>query len=612
MNKDKKIIIPIKGMHCASCELLIEEELKKIPEITKVNVNHRQSRAEIFYHTQKPNPEEINNAIRQAGYETGATESKSLITRDPDIYKDLGYAFLFLIIFYLIFKSLGLTNFNLATPSSPSEFSVILLVGLTAGLSTCLALVGSIVLGLSATHALQHPEATTWQKFRPHLYFNLGRILSFLVLGGLLGLLGSIIQVNNTIQGILTILVGLIMLLTGLKLTGIFPKLENFNLTLPKQISQFLGIDQKHNQEYSHSNSFWIGALTFFLPCGFTQTMQLLAITSGNFWSGSLVMGIFALGTTVGLLTIAGITSVVTGVFARRFFKFAGLVVILLSLFNISNGFNLTGWKTAFGKSNNITTITDPNVQLVNGQQIVSMEENNSGYSPNRFTIQKDLPVQWKINVKAPNSCAISLIVPDYKIQKTLSAGENIIEFTPTKTGRIPFSCAMGMYTGYFDVVDQNSSSVSTSSTSNITNLPTSVSSCKLNASNSSNGKCGESGNGGCGGCGSGSNYQPDSQPTTPTSDSGNEQQIIKTTYTVQQDIQPNEFTVKVNQPVRLEIDVKENGGGCMGTITIPGLYNQAKSLKKGSLVIEFTPTKIGNYAITCAMGVKRGNIKVQ
>ncbi|MFA4930319.1 MAG: sulfite exporter TauE/SafE family protein [Patescibacteria group bacterium] len=630
MQNYKKIKVPIKGMHCTSCELLIEEELKKIPEVERANVDHRGGEAIIYYGEQRPSPDEVNEAIRAAGYETGPDESKSWFSLDKDVYKDLGMAVLWLVAIYVLLNTLGVVNFNISTPDSPSELGVVLLIGLTAGFSTCLALVGSVVLGLSARHAEAHPEAGIWQKFRPHLFFNVGRIISYVVLGGVLGAAGSVFQLSPVTQGILMILVGMVMLITGLKLTGIFPVLEKWNLTMPKQISQWLGFGNRHNQEYSHANSFWLGVLTFFLPCGFTQAMQLLAISSGSFVAGALVMGLFALGTTVGLLLVGGVTSLVKGIFARRFFKFAGLVVVILSLFNMANGLNLTGWKIAMGQSAGSVVVDDPNVEIVDGVQVVTMEENYSGYSPSKFTIQAGLPVKWVINAKAANSCASSLVLPELKIQRTLRSGENIIEFTPEKTGRLAFSCAMGMYTGYFEVVDQNGSKDSNSVSGSVESSSLPAGSCGVSAGGTSGGCGGSTGtSGGCGGgCGGSSSFSsgdvvegPTQSDTTVNGDNSlandngvdkSEVQVIKTIYTKQKDIVPNSFTVKNNQPVRLEIDVQESGGGCMGSIMIPGLYNLAEYLTKDKdIVMEFTPTKTGKYQITCGMGVLRGTIQV-
>lgn len=88
--------------------------------------------------------------------------------------------------------------------------------------------------------------------------------------------------------------------------------------------------------------------------------------------------------------------------------------------------------------------------------------------------------------------------------------------------------------------------------------------------------------------------------------------QVIKAVYTLAADIQPNTFEVKKGKPVRFEVEVRDNGSGCMSTIMIPGLWDKALTLKKGkTLVMEFTPYISGDYEITCAMGVPRGTLKV-
>lgn len=594
----KKITVPVRGMHCHSCEMLIEAELSKIPEVKKSEVRWKNSLAEIYYDSQKPNEHEIEDAIRQAGYAIGADEKKYLFSQNPSDYKDLGIAFLFLVGIYLTLKNFGLLNLNLGgSVADPSSLPVVLLIGLTAGLSTCMALVGGLILGLSTRHAEKHPEATTAQKFRPHLFFNAGRITSYAILGGVLGSLGSVFQLSNSVLGALMLAVGFVMLVMGLQITEMFPLLNKIKFTLPKSVSHFLGI-KNHQEEYSHKGSFVLGALTFFLPCGFTQAMQLYAMSTGSFVSGALIMGTFALGTAPGLLGIGGITSVVKGIFAKRFFKFAGLVVVIFALFNISNGYNLTGWQAGAALKNDqtITLASDPNVTLENGTQIVRMKETSRGYEPNEFTIQKNIPVKWIVTAEAPYSCASSLTVSKLGIRKNLQAGESIIEFTPKETGRIPFSCSMGMYTGVFNVVDENGQ-----------------------GGEASTQKTASSAGGGCGGCGGGAKNVSPTEGKTETNNSGQTkgtangaEQVIRTIYTYDDDIQPNTFTVKAGTPVKLIVDVRENGYGCMSTIMIPGLYNDPEYLQKGETIeMKFTPDKKGEYLITCAMGVPRGTLKV-
>ncbi|MFA7253249.1 MAG: sulfite exporter TauE/SafE family protein [Patescibacteria group bacterium] len=454
-----KIILPIKGMHCRSCEILIEEKLKEFPEIKNVQVSYKKKQALIY--TKHPiNQGSLETAIIEAGYEVGVDDSKSWISRDPKAYKDLFFSLIILYLLYLIGNKLGFFNINAGSTASGS-YLIVLLIGLTAGISTCAALVGGLVLSIAARHAEKHPEASPIQKFRPHLFFNIGRITSYAILGGLIGLLGKAFQLSGPTLGALTIFVGVVMLIMGAQLIELFPRISSASFTLPPALARLLGIKKHHNKEYSHNNSIMIGALTFFLPCGFTQAMQLFAISTGSFWQGALIMGIFAVGTAPGLLGLGGLASVVKGAFAKKFFKFVGLLVIFLAFFNISNGYNLTGWKNIFAGSDKqeLSTYNDPNVTQKDGYQIVKMSQISSGYKPNKFTIYKDIPVKWQIDSKEDRSCAASLSVSKLKIRKALNLGMNEIQFTPTELGEIKFSCSMGMYSGKFIVTENKSRS---------------------------------------------------------------------------------------------------------------------------------------------------------
>lgn len=300
-------------------------------------------------------------------------------------------------------------------------------------------------------------------------------------------------------------------------------------------------------------------------------------------------MGTFAIGTAPGLLGIGGLTSLLKGAFAKKFFKFVGLLVIALAIFNIKNGYNLTGWKIAFsggdGKGNSAQVADDPNVQLENGIQVVRMDQLAGGYKPNKFTIKKNIPVKWIINAKKADACSGSIMASKIGVRQILEPGENVIEFTPKESGEIKFSCSMGMYSGKFIVVDSGEPS---SSDQKIPQDP------------------------------SATNTAPDSSSKDKSSEqkkpaSSKDVQVIKTTYmSSDEDIVPNEFTVKVDKPVRFEIYAKEDGEGCMGSIAVPGLADRPDFFEKNKTIIfEFTPTKKGIYDITCAMGVPRGTITV-
>lgn len=440
-----KITLHIKGMHCRSCEILIENELKNIFGVKKVSVNHKTGTANIFYRN-KLDQKAIEDAINKAGYSIGLDEKSSIFSKNSRDYRDLGIAFFIATALFLVAKTLGIFNLGSSISGSYSNLLVIFLVGLTAGVSTCMALVGGLILGASARFSAQNPNATSKEKFEPHLFFNLGRIASYFVLGGLIGLAGSLFQLSTSVLGILTIAVGLVMLLLGGQLIDIFPILKRISFTLPKGLSCLTGIKNDSKSEYSHKGSLMLGALTFFLPCGFTQATQLYAMSTGSAISGALIMGVFALGTTPGLLGVGSLTSIVKGTKARLFFKTSGVVVIMLAFFNISNGLNLLGLVSKAQGERQDSKVLGNNIQEIR------MTQDSFGYLPNSFTIKKDIPVRWIITSKDAHSCASSIVSSQLGIRKGLKLGENIFEFTPTKIGTIRFSCGMGMYTGSFVV----------------------------------------------------------------------------------------------------------------------------------------------------------------
>ncbi len=580
--------ILVRGMHCHSCELLIEEQVKKIRGVLAVHVRVKRGTVTVGYEATVPNQQEIEQAIRQAGYEIGDQKTEPWFSRDMTDYKRLLSAALILYLLYIAAKWTGLLDLSVGAKDATPWLALGL--GLVAGVSTCMVLVGGLVLSFSARHAEQHPEATMREKFRPHLFFNAGRVAGYAFLGGILGTVGSAIQITDAFTSAVTVGVGVLMIFLGAKLVGIFPRLEKVTLSLPASIGRRLGISE-HQKEYSHKSAFLSGALTFFLPCGFTQAMQLAAVGSGNFTNGALIMGMFALGTAPALIGIGGLTSVVKGLFAKKFYAIAGIAVLLFGLTNVNNGLALNGI-TLFdqSKTNNKTET----VRVENGVQIVRMTQIAYGYKPNAFIIQKGIPVRWVITSENPYSCAASLRVPSLNIAKNLKEGQNIIEFTPKKTGSIPFSCSMGMYRGAFTVIEKGAKAPATTTTDQ--SAPRGSVSCG-------------GGGGGCGGCGGGGSSAPSVSGTTTVSQSGT--QLIASTEQSGQ-LTPNEFTIESGVPTEWTITPESEPAGCMVAFVNRRLGMFTYDAYPNATVLSFTPPTPGDYIITCPMGMRRAILRVE
>ncbi|MEI6266448.1 MAG: sulfite exporter TauE/SafE family protein [bacterium] len=449
-----KSVIKVSGMHCKSCEMILEEKIKDIPGITKVSAST--SRQEVKIVGNDFDTKAVGNAITAAGYKLGA-EEETILTREKQVYLDVILFFLIVAIFYLISSIIGISNIIPSIGADSYTFGVVVLLGITAGFSTCMALVGGLVLGFTARYREKHPEITGFKAFIPNIYFNIGRIVGFFFLGGLLGEIGTVLRVSSVVNGWLLLLVSAVMLLVGLQLTGLSPAISRINFTMPKFIANLFSSNKKSNSGYTHIGVLTAGALTFFLPCGFTQAMQLVAVASGGFLSGALIMSLFAIGTSPGLLLVGSVASFAKGNMATKLFRFMGVVVVVLAIVNLLASLNLIGIhlpKINF-PSNTESSQTNNNVAVVDGnEQVVNMDVDSSGYSPNSFTVKKGVPVRWVINLKDISTCASSLVFSDMGIQQILKKGENVITFTPSQTGTLRFTCSMGMYSGEFKVID--------------------------------------------------------------------------------------------------------------------------------------------------------------
>lgn len=465
-----KLTVFIDGLHCAACEILTEDALKRIPSITAVKVDRHTGRADFSYQKTPPDWKEISRELEAIGYRLNKDKSEKeqknnqpLACASPNSPLStknryaLPLTIIALIAVYWLISNTPMFDLGALIGTKDFSLPLALIIGLVAGVSTCLALTGGLALSLAASYASDHPQAGRFARFKPQLLFNLGRITGFFFLGGLLGIIGTTFKLSPIINSLLVIFVGIVILFLGLKLLNISPALNSFSFNLPKKFSQLA----------KTKNALLLGALTFFIPCGFTQAVQIYAIGTGDFLRGGLTMALFAIGTAPGLLGLGGLVSLWKSPKTTQenvakpsrqnsvFLRIAGAVIIIFALMNLNNGLRLLIIASA-GEPSTVSSDSSKTAAPTNDVQVVRMAEHNRGYTPNRFTIRKDVPVRWVIDAQAPYSCASALIIPSLKIQRQLKPGENIIEFTPTKTGEIPFSCSMGMYSGLFTVIDNN------------------------------------------------------------------------------------------------------------------------------------------------------------
>ncbi len=327
MSDSKTYVFHVAGMHCSACEILIEDELGAAPGVSQVKANLAKNQVTVTLDN-PGEPEaitkELSAKIASKGYSL-QTEKIKPNRQWQDFWYAVPLAAILIIIFVYLQK-IGLVNL---VSGSRVNYATALLIGAIASVSTCLAVVGGLTLSLSANYA------KSGAKFLPHVMFHTGRLVGFFLLGGLLGLLGKSFNMSLSIGNTLGLVVAVIMLILGLNLLDVFKFTKKLQFRMPK-------ITAKHATRQSVKGGrltpIIIGVITFFLPCGFTQSMQVYALTTGSFLTGALTMATFALGTLPALALLSfGSFSLAHKSWSGIFFKTAGLIVMTMALFNLAN-----------------------------------------------------------------------------------------------------------------------------------------------------------------------------------------------------------------------------------------------------------------------------------
>ena len=339
-----------------------------------------------------------------------------------------------------------------------------LVLGLIAGTSSCLAVSGGLLLSVVGKARDRLGMMSKSMRNRFTISFVVGRIISYAVLGGLIGLIGSTFTFSPTITGIMTLLAAAYMIIAGLEMLAIAPKWLKCAIPRPPKwlSNKILDADGNPNS----IAPFLLGAATFFLPCGFTQSLQIYALTTGNFFTAAAILGVFAIGTAPALLAVGFASGALKGKTGNFVFKLAGIVVLFLAISNIQNGLTLlghpisfasasTGYRVASSGIDAANTGTPSDAVDENGVQVLKLALTDAApfYNPsNQLTVQSGKPVRLEIAGPA-TGCRTMFLIPGLGVQLPLTQTTNTTEFTPNNSGSYTFSCSMGMYRGTLTVL---------------------------------------------------------------------------------------------------------------------------------------------------------------
>jgi sulfite exporter TauE/SafE/plastocyanin domain-containing protein/copper chaperone CopZ len=423
--------IKVYNMTCTSCENRIEKSLMSIHGVTKVIADYKSESVILEYDDELCNVAQFKQAISKLGYSTENSGS----------FKIVGLLVIILAIFLL---SKAGNSFDMGSKLKNASYLVLFIVGVFTSLH-CVGMCGGIMLSQS----ISTEEKTRFESLKPAILYNLGRVVSYTILGGIVGALGSVLSLSLAFKAGLQVSAGLFMIIMGLNMSG-YSLFRKFNIKLPWSFCSI-----KKNGK----TPFVVGLLNGLMPCGPLQTMQLYALGTGSAIIGATSMFVFALGTVPLMLGFGAISGLLSKDHTKQLVKFGGILVVILGLIMGNRGLALAGINISpMALVNSPAKQTDSTKQdskatLENGVQTINMTANANGYIPNVLYVQKNVPVKWVINGELLTSCNNTIVIPSLDKQQKLEAGENIINFTPENKD-INFSCWMGMISGVIKVVD--------------------------------------------------------------------------------------------------------------------------------------------------------------
>lgn len=328
------------------------------------------------------------------------------------------------------------------------NFGLLILIGFLTSFH-CVGMCGPLILGYIAKNASAGHHSHT-----AHFFYGIGKTISYTTIGALFGAFGSIVAFTPYTQGAVGVAAGLFLIIFGLHMLEVFPALSHFQFKTPGFLIRFVGMEYR-----KHSNPFVIGLLNgLMIICGPLQAMYVMAAGTGSWSQGAAILFFFGIGTLPLLLGFGFLTSLISGNLTPKLLKASGVIVMALGVIMLNRGLAVTGtgvdFNTLIARVSQQLSPTMSESPSCDTEQTIKMDVVKAGFKPNKFTLRKDIPVKWVINAKELNECNKAIVVPKYGLKVEFKPGIQVIEFTPTETGVIPWSCWMGMIPGTFIVVE--------------------------------------------------------------------------------------------------------------------------------------------------------------
>ncbi len=424
----------IDGMHCPRCEVAVRRALRGLDGLEEIEVSYAQGTLSAIWDKNRLSEAELDARLKSAGYGL----KRGVETAGRSFVRMLGLLAASGILYWLLTRT-AVAQWAQAFPTvrDGMGYGMLFVVGLATSLH-CVAMCGGINMAQSASSAQKGVFPG-----RANICYNLGRLTSYTVIGGLIGAAGTMFSLSSSTKAAIQLVAAAFMLLMAANLLGGFSWLRRLMPRLPGRLSMGL------SRWTAGKSSYVIGLANGLMPCGPMQAMQLYALSTGNWQRGALSMACFCLGTIPLMFGIGLIGGKLNRRFAKSMQVVSAALVLAMGISALTNGLALAGVSIApvSEEGGSVASLQD-------GMQIVRSELEFGGYPT--ITVQAGIPVTWTIHAEANriNGCNHEIYIPKFDLSVPLEPGDNVICFTPEESGTIPYTCWMGMLRGAIEVTE--------------------------------------------------------------------------------------------------------------------------------------------------------------
>jgi sulfite exporter TauE/SafE len=278
--------------------------------------------------------------------------------------------------------------------------------------------------------------------------FLLAKLVAYTLIGFLLGWLGSAIQLTSVMRGWFQVVIGIFLLGNALRMFDIHPLFRYFSFEPPSWITRYIRRTARNSRSEFFTPIF-LGVLTVFIPCGVTQTVMALALSTGNPVQAALMMFAFTLGTTPVFFTLAYLFTSLGSKLERGFLVVTAFLILILGVVSLDSGLNLLGSPVSISRLVASNSTGTASLETQSGDAVVQIFVENVRYSPDVVYARAGVPVQLELITDDTMGCTRSFTIPALNVAEILPrSGTTVIEIPPQKEGEIGFTCSMGMYSG--------------------------------------------------------------------------------------------------------------------------------------------------------------------